>query len=125
MSHALGRTTLLRADAGLQREALDSAGNSWREQSISLTAVRELPRGFIVSAGPSHRWRRYEAPIPTFGPDRRLDRTLAGQIRALNRRIELFGFTPEITLRHERRSSNIDLYDYERTAGEVRFVRLF
>ena len=98
---------------------------SWREYSIAFLAARELPRGFVVSAGPSHRWRRYGGPLLSLGPDPRFDRTPAEQIMASNRHIELFGFMPEITIRHERRSSNLDLYDYKRTVGEIGFVRSF
>ena len=32
---------------------------------------------------------------------------------------------PEITLRHERRASNLDLYDYTRTVAEIGVVRRF
>ena len=62
---------------------------------------------------------------PALGPDPRFDRTLAGQIKASNRHIELFGFMPEITIRQERRRSNLDLYDYKRTVAEIGVVRSF
>ena len=32
---------------------------------------------------------------------------------------------PEVTLRYERRYSNIALYDYTRTVGEIGVVRSF
>ena len=125
VSHAFGRATLLRADTSFRRETVSREAYSWREYSIAFLAARELPRGFVVSAGPSHRWRRYDAPILAFGPDPRSDRTLAGQVKVSNRHIELFGFMPEITVRHERRSSNLDLYDFKRTVAEIGVVRSF
>ena len=125
VSHAFGRATLLRADTSFRRETVSREAYSWREYSISFLAARELPRGFVVSAGPSHRWRRYGGRLPALGPDPRFDRTLAGQIKASNRHIELFGFMPEISIRHERRSSNLDLYDYKRTVAEIGVVRSF
>ena len=125
LSHAFGGATLLRADTAFRREALDSEAYSWREYSIAFLAARELPRGFVVSAGPSHRWRRYEAPLLALGPDPRSDRTLAGQIKVSSRHVELFGFMPEITLRHERRRSNLDLYDFTRNVAEIGVVRAF
>ena len=123
--HALGPATLLSADASFRRETVSVDAHSWREYAVSLTAARELPRGFVVSAGPSHRWRRYDAPLLSLGPDPRSDRTLTGEIKASNRHVELFGFMPEITVRHERRGSNLDLYDYERTVAEIGVVRSF
>ena len=125
VSHAFGRATLLRADTSFRRETVSREAYSWREYSIAFLAARELPRGFVMSAGPSHRWRHYGGRLPALGPDPRFDRTLAGQIKASNRNIELFGFMPEITIRHERRSSNLDLYDYKRTVAEIGVVRSF
>ena len=115
----------LAARGPLRRPTLDSEAYSWREYSIAFLAARELPRGFVVSAGPSHRWRRYEAPLLALGPDPRSDRTLAGQIKVSSRHVELFGFMPEITLRHERRQSNLDLYDFTRNVAEIGVVRAF
>ncbi|MCY4549857.1 MAG: surface lipoprotein assembly modifier [Defluviicoccus sp.] len=125
LSHALGSATLLRAETALRRERLGSDAFSWREILVGLSASRELPLGFVLSGGPIYRWREYDAPIPLYGPNARRDRTLAGRITVSNRNVELFGFMPELTLRHERRNSNIALYDYRRTAGELGVVRSF
>ena len=35
------------------------------------------------------------------------------------------GFSPQMSLVHEVRKTNDQLYDYERTGGELRFVKLF
>lgn len=32
---------------------------------------------------------------------------------------------PEVTIRHECRDSNLQLYDYERTAAEIGMVQTF
>ena len=125
LSHALGRAALLQADTAYRREKLDEDGYSWREFLIGVSASREFPRGFVLSGGPIYRWREYGAPLASLGPDARRDRTLAGRITASNRNIELFGFMPEVTLRYERRYSNIALYDYTRTVGEIGVVRSF
>ena len=125
LAHALGPATLLRADGAFRREAVDSEAYSWREFIAGVSATRELPRGFVVTAGSSYRLRRYDRPIAAFGPEARQDRTLAGRIKVSNRHIELFGFMPELTVRHERRSSNLSLYDYERNLIEVGVVRTF
>lgn len=125
LSHALGQTTLLQGIAGWRREALDSDAYSWREFIVGFSVARELPQGFVVTAGPSYRWREYDAPILVYGPDARRDETLAGWITVSNRRVNLFGFMPEITVRHEVRKSNLDLYDYERSVAELGVVRTF
>ena len=125
VSHALGKATLLRADTSFRRQLLDRAAYSWREVSLGVSVKREFPLGFVLSAGPSYRQREYEAHLPIFGPEPRVDRTLSGHVKVSNRHVSLFGFMPEVTLRHERRNSNLQLYDYERTAGEIGMVRTF
>ena len=75
--------------------------------------------------GPLYRWREYGAPLPAFGSEARRDRTLGARITVSNRRIDWFGFSPQVTLRRERRDSNLDLYDYTRTVGEFSLVRTF
>ena len=124
-AHAYGQTTLLRATAGWRREVLDQDAYSWREYIAGVSVQQELPLGFVVTAGPSYRQREYGAPLPVYGPEARRDETVAGRITVSNRRIEVLGFMPEITVRHEVRESNLELYDYERTVGELGVVRTF
>ena len=125
VTHALGKATLVQGDTSFRREVLDSKSYSWSELIFGVTAVRELPRGFVLTAGPSFRWREYGAPVPAFGPDAREERTVVGRLTVSNRQLQLFGFMPEVTLRLERRRSNIDLYGYTRTVGEISLVRSF
>ena len=125
LAHALGRATQVRADTSFRREILDDDAYSWREHIFGVSATRELPRGFVVGGGPLYRWREYGAPLPAFGSEARRDRTLGARITVSNRRIDWFGFSPQVTLRHERRDSNLDLYDYRRTVGEFSLIRTF
>ena len=87
------------ADGAFRREAVDSEAYSWREFIAGVSATRELPRGFVVTAGSTYRLRRYDRPIAAFGPEARQDRTLAGRMKVSNRHIELFGFMPELTVK--------------------------
>ena len=125
LSHALGAATLLQADSAFRREVLEQDAYSWREFILGVSVRQELPLGFVLSGGPSYRWREYGAPLASLGPEARRDRTFTGRVTVSNRNVELFGFMPEITLRHERRESNLALYDYTRTAGELGVVRSF
>ena len=125
IAHAVGRATLLQGDTAFRREILDRDAYSWREYIVGISASREFSWGFVLSAGPSYRWRKYGAPLPIYGPEARRDRTLAGRMTMSNRYVQLLGFMPEITVRHERRTSNLALYDYERTVGEFGVVTSF
>jgi len=125
IAHALGRATALQGSAVVVREVLDEAAQSWREYGIEVAVSREFPRGFVLGGGPTWRWRRYDAPTPTFGAAARRDRTFAGWLSVSNRYVQLFGFMPGVTLRYERRDSNLALYDYERTVGEFSLAASF
>ena len=125
LNHALGRATLLQVNTSFRRQMLDRDAHSWGEFSFGVSVKREFPLGFVLSAGPSYRRRVYGAPLPIYGPEPRVDRTLAGHVKVSNRHVSLFGFMPEVTIRHERRDSNLQLYDYERTAAEIGMVRTF
>ena len=86
-----------------------------------------LPRGFTVGGGGEYRWTDYEAGWFPHVPDggAREDRTWSARASVYNRGITLYGFSPEVSVVHEVRKSNAQLYDYERTRGELRFVRQF
>ena len=125
LAHAFDQATLLRADGSFRREDVERDAYSWREYVVELSASRELPAGFVVTAGPSYRSRAYGAPLLSLSREPREDETLAGRITVSNRHIEMFGFMPEITVRYEERDSTVDLYDYDRVVGEFGVVRTF
>ena len=73
------------------------------------------------------RWADYEGdwfPFTSAGAERRdLIRSL--RLSAHNRAFTLEGFSPQVSVVQEQRTSNAQLHDYERISGELRFVRLF
>ena len=86
-----------------------------------------LPAGFTVSGGGDYRWTNFE---PGWFPHvedggAREDETWSARASVYNRGFTLYGFSPELGIVHEVRSTNAQLYDYERTSGELRFVRQF
>ena len=125
VTRAFGQATSVRVDTAFRRESVESEANSWRQRVLGVSVTRELPRGFVVTAGPSYQWRNHDRPIFIFGPEARRDRTLTGRISVSNRNFEVFGFMPEITARRERRNSNLSLYRYTRTVVEFGLVRTF
>ena len=44
---------------------------------------------------------------------------------AHNRALTVQGFSPQVSVTQESRTTNAQLHDYERVFGELRFVRLF
>ena len=125
IARAFGQATTVRVDTALRRESVVSEANSSRQLVVGVSVVRELPRGFVVTVSPSYQLRNYDRAIPIFGPEPRRDRTVTGRISLSSRNFEVFGLMPEITVRHERRNSNLSVYGYTRTVVEFGLVRTF
>ena len=86
-----------------------------------------LPLGFTVGGGGEVRWTDFDDEwFPHTPPgENRADRTRSVRLSVHNRAFTLMGFSPAIVAVHEERETNAQLYDYERTRGELRFVRQF
>ena len=104
----------------------------WRTRShwggVGVSVI--LPLGFNVGAGAEMRWTDYHESEGRWFPNvsdgsAREDRTRSIRASVHNRGFTLMGFSPELVVVHEERETNAQLYDYERTRGELRFVRQF
>ena len=85
------------------------------------------PRPCTVGGSGTLRWADYEGewfPFTAPGQPRR-DLTRTIRLFAHNRALTLEGFSPQLSVTQEQRSTNAQLHDYERISGELRFVRLF
>ncbi len=118
----------LRIDAGLgwgsERPEMERERNSSRWVQLGATAL--LPWGFTVGGSGTLRWTDYEGdwfPFVVGTPRSDLTRTI--RLFAHNRALTLEGFSPQLSVTQEQRTTNAQLYDYQRTFGELRFVRLF
>ena len=119
----------VRADGALGwgQERTDSV--RWRHQRkwLRLGLSVALPRGFTVGGSGEMRWTDYEGnwfPHTTGGASRE-DRTRSLRLSVYNRAFAWKGFSPRLSLVHEVRDTNAQLYDYRRTGGELSFVRVF
>ena len=104
------------------RSERDRNDTRWLRAGVS----KALPRGFTVGASGELRWTRYgEGWISV--PDRgaRRDRTQVLKVSLLNRSWTVFGFSPQVVLVNEARSTNAQIYDYRRNRAELQFQRQF
>ena len=109
---------------GRERTETERWRNSRRWVRLGATAI--LPWGFTVGGSGALRWTGYEgnwAPFVVGTPRSDLTRTI--RLFAHNRALTLEGFSPQISVTQEQRTTNAQLHDYERIFGELRFVRLF
>ena len=119
----------VRADvsAGYGRERPEVMRDRHERYRVGAGVSVLLPLGFTVSGGGDYRWTDFEAGWHPYVPDNgaREDRTWSARASVYNRGITLYGFSPAVGVVHEVRKTNAQLYDYERTRGELRFVRQF
>ena len=95
----------------------------WLGAGVSLI----LPLGFTVGGGGEVRWTDFDDEWVQHTPpgEDRADRTRSLRLSVHNRAFTIYGFSPELVVVNEARETNAQLYDYERTHGELRFVRQF
>ncbi len=85
-----------------------------------------LPRGYTVGGSTEFRRTRYEGNwFPFTSGEPRKDRTKVLRASLYNRGFTLYGFSPQIAITHEEKDTNSQVYGYDGTSGEVRFVRQF
>ena len=126
-SHAFGPTLRANLGVGWGRERTET--ERWRHDRRWLQAgiTAALPWGFTVGASGTLRWTDYEGnwfPFTTDGSPRN-DLTRSFRVNVFNRGFTVGGFSPQVSLVREDRTSNAQLHDYERSFAELRFVRLF
>ena len=122
-------TPTMRVDAALgwsrQRTERERERNSSRWGRLGVTLA--LPWGFTVGGAGTLRWTGYEGDWTPFvlGGGERRDLTRSIRLNVHNRGFTVGGFSPQVSLVQEERTSNAQLHGYDRLSGELRFVRLF
>jgi hypothetical protein len=120
-------TVRLNATAGYGRDRPETVRyrnkSKWLQAGVSVA----LPRGFTVGGGGGVRWTDFEGEWRPNTPPGvfREDKTYNLRASVHNRALTFFGFSPEVSLIHEVRKTNAQLYDYKKTGGELRVVRQF
>jgi hypothetical protein len=123
-------TLRLRASLGHDRERPRT--KAWRSAGLWGRAGADLalPLGFTVGASATLRRTGYEGgdrgwPHYTKDGGDRIDRTRTLSATVLNRGLTVLGFSPQLALIHERRTTNAQARDYKRIRAELRFVQQF
>ena len=120
-------TVRIDAGLGLGRERPEMERERHTRRWVQVGATAALPWGFTVGGSGTLRWADYEGNwlpfVATGEPRNDLVRTL--RVFAHNRALTFEGFSPQLSVTQEQRTSNAQLHDYERIFGELRFVRLF
>ena len=118
--------TVLNASMFGERDRPEQPTRRNKSYGLNLGVSRDLPRGFTVGLDGSVSWIRYdEIGFSTTDGGLREDRTTGLSVNLTKRDLTIGGFSPRLTLGHTVRDSNAVFQDYERTYGEINFVRQF
>ena len=120
-------TVRLDVSAGYGRSRPERERERHERYRVGAGVSVALPYGFTVSGGGDYRWTNFEPGWFPHVEDNgaRKDETWSARASVYNRGFTLYGLSPELGVVHEVRNTNAQLYDYERTSGELRFVRQF
>ena len=128
VSGSLVASPTVRVDGVVGYDRVRTSAERWRNttRTARLGVSKALPRGFTVGGSGELRWTRYEGNwFPNTDGSPRRDRTWSLKASLLNRSFTLLGFSPELVLVREGRSTNAQLYDYRRFRVELLFQRQF
>ncbi len=124
--HQVTPVTVLNASVFGERDRPEQPTRRNKSYGLNLGISRDLPRGFTVGLDGSVSWIRYdEIGFSTTDGGLREDRTTGLSVNLTKRDLTIGGFSPRLTLGHTVRDSNAVFQDYERTYGEISFVRQF
>ncbi len=124
---AVAPTVRLDGAVGYRRERTESEQYRNATRWLRADASVALPLGFTFGVGGELHWSRYQGDWSFFtqgNPDR-ADRLRIARVSLFNRRLTIFGISPQLVLVNEARQTNAQLYDYKRNRAELRFQRQF
>ena len=120
-------TVLLDGALGYGTERPELVRNRNTSRWARVGVRKALPKGFSLGASAQLRWTDFEGEwVPHTPPgELREDRTRTLSASVHHRRFTLYGFSPELAVTNEARTTNAQLYDYRKNSAELRFVRQF
>ena len=123
----LSPTVQVNSSFGASRERPASERNRNRSRRLRAGISLILPWGISTRAAAQRRWTEFEGDWTFFtqSPAPRKDVTDTLSLSFHKRDFTLYGFSPQVVVVHEERDSNAQAHDYNRTRGEIRFVRQF
>ena len=120
----------LGARGGWRRARTESPTERYDSLWAGASAAVDLPRiwgvsGFGLDLSYQIHLTDYDRAKRILHPDPRADRLHISRLTAYNRSLEYWGFTPMLSLVHERRDSNVALHEYQRRRAEIMLRRRF
>ncbi len=110
--------------AGLSQYSAKESAYSFTRPKLGVAFTQELSGGWVGQAYLRYLVEDSPAPDPFFGIARH-DGEAKVEFKLLNRRLQLWSFSPELLVGYVDRSSNIDFYSYKRKYAHIGFTTEF
>ena len=111
--------------AGSGRENTDRLSTRHRSRWLGVMGTYDLPLGFTLTGAQQYFLTDFDQPNPLFSPDPPHTRLWFTRVALHNRKIQIRGFSPSLSIIREDRASNLTLYQYQRYRAEGGVVRVF
>lgn len=110
---------------GSGRENTDRLSTRHRSRWVGVMGTYDLPFGFTLTGAQQYFLTDFDQPNPLFSPEPPQTRLWFTRAALHNRKIQIRGFSPSLSLIREDRDSNLTLYQYQRYRAEGGVVRVF
>ena len=110
---------------GSGRENTDRLATRHRSRWMGVMGTYDLPFGFTVTAAQQYFLTDFDLPNALFSPQPPKTRLWFSRLALHNRKIQIRGFSPSLSIIREDRDSNLTLYQYQRYRAEGGVVRVF
>jgi outer membrane protein len=110
--------------AGLSQYSAKESAYSFTQPKLGVAFTQELSGGWVGQAYLQYLVDDSPAPDPFFGIARHDDEAKV-EFKLLNRKLQLWSFSPELLVGYVDRSSNIDFYSYKRQYAHIGFSTEF
>ena len=94
------------------------------DYALQLSYIRDFPRGLTLEATPFAAYRPFDAESVLFS-ETRTDWRYGASVSVTKRDWSVFGWAPVISYGYTRNISTINVFDFTRHQGELRFTRVF
>ncbi len=110
---------------GSGRENTDRLATRHRSRWVGVMGTYDLPFGFTMTAAQQYFLTDFDQPNALFSPQPPNTRLWFSRLGLHNRKIQIRGFSPSLSIIREDRDSNLTLYQYQRYRAEGGVVRVF
>lgn len=122
---SVGPALVVSAGGFVRRDWLNAATYSNTEVGVNVGFGGELPLGISFGLGGSVSRAGYDAPMAIFSPEPRRDWRYSTRLTVGNRKVRVFGFSPQANLSYSRTDSSIGYFANDRIRLRLALARYF